>query len=230
MRKKIFTPIILGIFLLSVFLGGKFIYSKAYNLNQNVKEKIALAAETENTNAQIASQNQENNAELYTDPNAPENKFSDTKAKNFYRLIRQTYSAFVDDLYYVSDNIKYEKDPNMKLYLINVYSETKSCVETYKKFLQELEDNPHNWKNVWQKYREFEIERRAKVSLSKLDPDEKKRFFFTTPEGKELAKQNNITEEQIEKERDEYQKLLEEKKKEVAEQLDEWAKRNGIIE
>lgn len=33
MRKKIFILIILGIFLLLVFLGGKFIYLKVYNLN-----------------------------------------------------------------------------------------------------------------------------------------------------------------------------------------------------
>ncbi|WAM35849.1 hypothetical protein OTK01_002215 [Caldicellulosiruptor acetigenus] len=53
-------------------------------------------------------------------------------------------------------------------------------------------------------------------------------MFFSTPVGKALAKQNNLTEEDIEKEREEYQKILEEKKKEVAQELDKWAKENGV--
>jgi len=55
-------------------------------------------------------------------------------------------------------------------------------------------------------------------------------MFFSTSEGKALAKQNNLTEEDIEKEREEYQKMLEEKRKEVAQELDKWAKQNGIVE
>ncbi|WP_039764126.1 MULTISPECIES: hypothetical protein [unclassified Caldicellulosiruptor] len=171
-----------------------------------------------------------------------EKYFLDKKPKNLYRLI-MSYCLSMKDRYayldyetkqtYKKSYEEYLKENQNNLYNIEEYAQykiDKVAIYYYEKFLRELIKKPYDWQNIWKEFRTIAIEHKARKDIYMIDPDFKKSLLFLTPEGKEIAKQNNITEEQIEKEREEYQKILEQKKQEIAEQLDKWARQNGIIE
>ncbi|WP_041742516.1 hypothetical protein [Caldicellulosiruptor obsidiansis] len=61
------------------------------------------------------------------------------------------------------------------------------------------------------------IETGALISSLEYISEFKKKVFFGTPEGKKLAEQNHLAEEDINNLQDEYYKLLEQKKKELTE-------------
>jgi len=172
-----------------------------------------------------------------------EKYFSDEKAKYLYKFIKDNFYSIYTDMYIKLDYEtkqkfkkgyeEYLKENQNNIFNIEKYAQykiDKVAIYYYEKFLKDLIKNPSDWQNIWKEFRTIAIEHKARSLLVKFEPDVKKNIFFSTPEGKASAKQNNLTEEDIEKEREEYQKILEEKKKEVAQELDKWAKENGIIE
>jgi hypothetical protein len=205
-------------------------------LDENLKESFDILLKTENVrlNYNVPSEISTLDYEKY---------FSDEKAKYLYKFIKDYFYSIYTDMYIKLDfetkqkfkkgYEEYLKENQNNIFNIEKYAQykiDKVAIYYYEKFLKDLIKKPYDWQNIWKEFRTIAIEHKARSSLVKFEPDFKKNMFFSTPVGKALAKQNNLTEEDIEKEREEYQKILEEKKKEVAQELDKWAKENGIIE
>ncbi|WAM31294.1 hypothetical protein [Caldicellulosiruptor naganoensis] len=205
-------------------------------LDENLKESFDILLKTENIrlNYNIPSEISTLDYEKY---------FSDEKAKYLYKFIKDYFYSIYTDMYIKLDfetkqkfkkgYEEYLKENQNNIFNIERYAEykiDKVAIYYYEKFLKELIKKPYDWQNIWKEFRTIAIEHKARKDIYMIDPDFKKSLLFLTPAGKEIAKQNNITEEQIEKEREEYQKILEQKKQEIAEQLDKWARQNGIIE
>ncbi|WAM33209.1 hypothetical protein [Caldicellulosiruptor morganii] len=250
MKRRVVIMVLVGIFLLSLTGAGILLNRGSAGAGRGVSEgvqKIALASENGERVDEVVYEKDESQSLTQKSQIESEDdiiplfgnsidKLTDKRIRKLYGIIGNGCSALAD--YYESGYYK-EKSKDIaehpenysKWYILDFKAREELAMEAikvYRELLRELRENPQNWREVWEKYKEFELDNRPKYFNVRYDWRIKEKWFFETDEGKVHAKRNGIDRADVEIWKKDYEEILEKSRKETENMLREFAKKIGI--
>ncbi|WAM33215.1 hypothetical protein [Caldicellulosiruptor morganii] len=250
MKRRAVIMVLVGIFLLSLTGAGILVKRVSAGAGRGVSEgvqRVALASENgervdeviygkgESQNLTQESQGESVEDAIYGDPTE---RFTDERVKKIYDIILVSSSALAD--FYYSDSwkrtskdIAEHPEKYDELYILEWKSREQLAMEAikvYEELMRELRENPQNWREVWEKYKNFELEFRPKILNVDYDWRIKEKWFLNSEEGKRQMEANGIKLDRADVEiwKRDYEKILEKSRKETENMLRKYAKKIGI--